>query len=99
MLMRIGQNAAASNMPITATSIFAASEDACGGTRDDAGALARSSSACVSIIVVILPSAVAAQVIVRQHRSKQRHAVFLQALISLHGAFPVGDAAAQHQNQ
>src|ERR1035438_1193320 len=99
MLVRIGQNATRSRMPMTRLSIFAAGKDASAAAPKDAGELARSSSARVPIVVVILPSAIGAQIVVRQHRSEQGNTVGLDALIGLHRALPVGDAAAQHQNR
>src|ERR1017187_7284854 len=99
MLRTIGQNATMSKPPRTRISILASSKDRSGGVLVPAGASARSNSAGGSIVVVILPSAIGAQIVVCQHRSEQGNTVRLETLIGLHRALPVRDAAAQHQNQ
>src|ERR1035438_5558382 len=98
MLVRIGQKAINSRTQIAMVSTT-------GNVRDVSGVpsngvdFAPSGSARVSIIIVILPSPVRAQIIVGQHGSEQGPAVLLDALIGLHGAFPVGNAGAQHRSE
>src|ERR1700733_2962236 len=62
-------------------------------------ALWRSGSARVSIIVVILPLAITAEIVVGKHRSQQGQTVLLDSLIGFQSAFAVGNAASKHQDQ
>src|SRR5579863_574345 len=98
MLRRIGQKATMSKIPSTTISTRLASKEGSSEVRGRAGATARSNSAGVSIVVVILASAIPAQIVVGEHRSEQRNTIRLDALIGLHRTLPVRDATAQHQN-
>src|ERR1700683_442080 len=99
MPIRMGQNATISNTANTAVSTLPEKRMLRGWVLEEAGACAGSNWAGVSIVVVILPLAIAAESVVGKHRSEQREAVLLDSLIGIHGASPVGDTGSQHQDQ
>src|SRR5580658_5085838 len=58
----------------------------------DMPASRRSGLAGASIVVIILPLAIAAEIVVGKHRSEQRQSIFLDSLIGFQSALPVGNA-------
>src|ERR1700676_3312855 len=92
-----GQNAASSTAPSTRAWMPLETSPAAG----DAAAFARltpSAGLCssgIAIIVIILPPAVGAEIVIRQHGTEQRQAIFLDELVSLHRGFALRDAGPQ----